>query len=60
MNAGPIILDPTLRWFNEQVLPVRRGTVRILQSRMTDGEAAMRGAAALAARAANAPGSWIV
>jgi glucokinase len=58
MNAGSWVLDPTIESFRGHVLPVRRESVRIIRSGMTNGGAAMRGAASLAARAAGAPGVW--
>ncbi len=59
MNAGPFVLDPALEWFQDHALQVRRGGLRIVRSAMTDGGAAMRGVASLAARSANLPGRWI-
>lgn len=56
INAGTWIFDPTLEWFRHHVLPVRQESVRIVQSQMPNGGAAMRGAASLAARAASMPG----
>jgi glucokinase len=59
MNAGKWVLTPAVDWFHKHVLPVRLGTVQIVQSQMANGEAAMRGAASLAARAANLPGHGV-
>jgi glucokinase len=59
MNAGPFVLDPALEWFQDHALQIRRGGLRIVRSAMTDGGAAMRGVASLAARSANLPGRWI-
>jgi glucokinase len=56
MNAGQLVLAPALEWFREQVLPVRQGTVRIVQSHMVNGGAAIRGAASLAALQVGLPG----
>ena len=47
MNAGDLLLDPTTRSFNENVLQLHKKKSVILRSRLKDGEAAILGASSL-------------
>ena len=47
MNAGDLLLDPTTRSFDENVLQLHKKKTVILRSRLKDGEAAILGASSL-------------
>lgn len=47
MNAGDLLLRPTLKSFNENVLDIHKNRVSIVRSEFNDGEAAMLGAITL-------------
>ena len=47
MNAGELLLVPTIKSFNENVLHFHKGKVAILRSQLKDGEAAILGASSL-------------
>ncbi len=47
MNAGDLLLEPTTRSFNENVLELHKRKAVILRSRLKDGEAAILGASSL-------------
>ena len=47
MHAGGLILEPTVKSFNENVLKLHKGKTVILKSQLKDGEAAILGASSL-------------
>ncbi|HTR81328.1 MAG TPA: ROK family protein [Bacteroidota bacterium] len=47
MNAGDLLLAPTVKSFNENVLDIHKNRVDIVRSQLKDGEAAIIGACSL-------------